>query len=55
MPNLLNRSKHEEFELNSALHIRNQKERIVEKDGKSSNFEGCKNAYCIFFCPFDPR
>ena len=43
MPNLLNRSKHEEFESNSALQIRNQKERRVEKAGKSSSFvEGCE-------------
>ena len=31
MPNLLNRSKHEELESNSALQIRNQKEMRVEK------------------------
>ena len=31
MPNLLNRSKHEEFESNSALQIRNHKERRAEK------------------------
>ena len=37
MPNLLNRSKHEEFESNSTLQIRNQKERKAEKKaGKSS-------------------
>ena len=36
MPNLLNQSKHEEFELNSALQIRIQKERRAEKAGKSS-------------------
>ena len=30
MPKLLSRSKHEEFELNSALKIRNQKERRAE-------------------------
>ena len=34
MPNLLNRSKHEEFESNSALQIRNQKERRVEEARK---------------------
>ena len=44
MPNLLSRSKHEEFESNSALQIRNQKERRVEKAGKSSSFtKGCEN------------
>ena len=56
MQNLLNRSKPEEFESNSALQIRNQKERKAEKAGKSSSFvEGCKNftlakfAQCEFF------
>ena len=34
MPNLLSRSKHEEFESNSALQIRNQKERRVEEGRK---------------------
>ena len=34
MPKLLSRSKHEEFELNSALHIRDQKERRVENARK---------------------
>ena len=34
MPNLLSRSKHEEFELNSALQIRNQKERRAEEARK---------------------
>ena len=31
MPNLLSRSKHEEFESNSALQIRNQKERRAKE------------------------
>ena len=63
MPNLLNRSKHEEFEWNSALQIKNQKERRVEKDGKWSSFaEGCENSHrakmllhflVIFFCSVD--
>ena len=43
---LLSRSKHEEFESNSALQIRNQKERIAEKARKmkpmKKNFTGCK-------------
>ena len=34
MPNVLSRSKHEEFELNSALQIRNQKERRAEEARK---------------------
>ena len=50
MPRLSSRSKHVEFESNSALQIGNQKERRVEKAEKSSNFaEGCKNfAQCEF-------
>ena len=50
MPRLSSRSKHVEFESNSALQIGNQKERRVEKAEKSSNFaEGCKNfAQCKF-------
>ena len=34
MPNLSSQSKHEEFKLNSALQIRNQKERRVEEARK---------------------
>ena len=34
MPKLLSRSKHEEFESNSALQIRNQEERIAENGRK---------------------
>ena len=30
MPKLLSRSKHEEFESNSALHIKDEKERIAK-------------------------
>ena len=33
MPKLLSRSKHEEFESNSAFQIRNQEERIAENRG----------------------
>ena len=33
MTKLLSRSKHEEFESNSAFHIRNQEERIAENRG----------------------
>ena len=55
MPNLLNRSKHEEFELNLALQIKIQKERISEKVGKSSTSQkGAKiSHHCanFFFCP----
>ena len=45
MPKLLSRSKHKEFELNSALQIRNQKERRVEnarKLGHCKNFVGLR-------------
>ena len=55
MPNLLNRFKHEEFELNSAFQIGNQKEtrskRGAEEEQKSrSNFAPlCE----IFACTFD--
>ena len=57
MPKLLSRCKHEEFESNSALQIRNQKERRAEnakklghcknfaglqKFGNLQNFAGCK-------------
>ena len=66
MSNLLNRSKHEEFKSNSTLQIRNQKERIAEKAGKSSSLvEGCeifalvKFSHCekfllrfLYFLPF---
>ena len=34
MPKLLSQSKHEEFESNSALQIRNQKERRAENERK---------------------
>ena len=62
MSNLLNRSKHEEFESNSALHIGNQKEIRAEKAGKSSSSQkGAKISHCAkmllnFFAlltPFD--
>ena len=46
MPKLLSRSKHEELESNSALQIRNQKERRVEnarKLGHCRNFAGLRN------------
>ena len=65
MQNLLSRSKHEEFESYSALHIRNQKERRVENAMKlepGGNLAGCKifsafeNASCILIlAPFDFR
>ena len=48
MPKLLSRSKHEEFESNSALQIRDQKERRVENAKKIehnknfANFATCK-------------
>ena len=46
MPKLLSRSKHEEFESNSALQIRDQKERREENKKKmehSKNFAGLRN------------
>ena len=60
MPRLSSRSKHVEFESNSALQIRNQKERRAEKAGKLSSFaEGCENAYAFsfsfFFVPLTSR
>ena len=61
MPKFFNQSKHEEFELKSALQIRNQKERRAEKAGKLSSFvEGCEifaqceKAYAFFFLIFFP-
>ena len=46
MPNLLNRSNHKEFESNSALQIRIQKERRAEKAGKSSTSQkGAKTSH----------
>ena len=44
MPNLLSLSKHEEFESNSALQIRNQKERRAKEARKMKQeiFAGCK-------------
>ena len=45
MPKLLSRSKHEEFKLNSALQIKNQKERRVENARKLEpvgNLAGCE-------------
>ena len=36
MPKLLSRSKHEEFESNSSLQIRSQKERREKSEGKWS-------------------
>ena len=44
MPRLSSRSKHVEFESNSAFQIRNYKEIKAEKVEKSNNFaEGCEN------------
>ena len=46
MPKLLSRSKHKEFELNSALQIRNQKERRAENAWKlelAGNLVGLRN------------
>ena len=46
MPKLLSRSKHEEFESNSALQIINQKERRAKNArilGHCRNFAGLKN------------
>ena len=62
MPKLLSRSKHEEFELNSALQIRDQKERgakkareeehKVEEKGKQWNFRRLRNLLpaCHYSC-----
>ena len=50
MPNLLSRSKHEEFESNLALQIRNQKERIAEEARKlkpAKIAQGAKIATCF--------
>ena len=65
MPKILSRSKHEEFESNSALQIRNQKERRVENARKLEPvrnlagceiFATCENASCILsLAPFDLR
>ena len=50
MPKLLSRSKHEEFESNSALQIKDQKERRVENTKKmerSTNWvRNCLCAHC---------
>ena len=50
MPKLLSRSKHEEFESNSALQIRDQKERRAEdtkKMERSTNWvRNCLCAHC---------
>ena len=46
MPKLLSRSNHEEFESNSALQIRNQKERRAEnalKLNPAGNLAGLRN------------
>ena len=46
MPKLLSRSKHKEFESNSALQIRDQKERRAENTKKmehNKNFAGLRN------------
>ena len=49
MPNLLNRSKHKEFESNLALNIRIQKERRAEKAGKlSTSHKGAKMLLHVF-------
>ena len=44
MPKLLSRSKHEEFESNSSLHIRSQKERKAKSEEKWSiaKFGSCR-------------
>ena len=58
MPKLLSRSKHEEFELNLALQIRNRKERRAENAWKLEpagnlaglrNFTGCKISQLVNF------
>ena len=56
MPNLSSRSKHVEFESNSALQIRKQKERRAEKAGKSRiSQKGAKMLldFLPFGTPFD--
>ena len=65
MPKLLSRSKYKEFESNSALLIRNQKERRAENARKielqeiwqAAKFsQPAKFAFCIFgFCSVHPR
>ena len=61
MPNLLSRSKHEEFESNLALQIRNQKGRRAEDARKMKQcrrfwagcryFVGCEIALCAIVYP----
>ena len=65
MPNLLSQSKHEEFESNSTLQIKNQKERKAEEARKMKCIkfwqiakfsQGAKvTPTFVFFCPFDPH
>ena len=49
MPKLLSRSKHEEFELNLALQIKDQKERRAENTKKMepAKFASCEHRSCL--------
>ena len=48
MPNMSSQSKHVEFESNSALQIRNHKERRAEKAGKSrASQKGAKFSHSV--------
>ena len=49
MPKLLSRSKHEEFESNSPLQIKDQKERRVENTKKMelAKFASCEHCSCL--------
>ena len=49
MPKLLSRSKREEFESNSALQIRDQKERRAENTKKMelAKFASCEHCSCL--------
>ena len=52
MPKLLSRSKHEEFESNSAFQIRNQEERIAKNRGNWSTCEidSCEHCASCALC-----
>ena len=53
MPKLLSRSKHEEFESNSTLQIKDQKERRAENTKKmeSGKFGSCSTVHPALFLP----
>ena len=54
MPKLLSRSKHEEFKSNSALQIRNQKERRgKENEAMQKILAGCEYFAAYEFAPYE--